>query len=172
MSTPIITSTGDAFVPRRRRLPDERKAVTHKFQIGLCEGYITVGLYEDGQPGEIFITLSKDVAQNAGLVDSFATAISLGLQYGVPLKVLVNKFAHARYEPSGPTQNPNIPHAKSVVDYIFRWLALKFLTPEERQSVGLYQEPGQPAQTMPTYNAIQGMPNNQSFLSRIESQGS
>lgn len=171
MSTPIITSTGEAFVPRRRRLPDERKAITHKFQIGPCEGYITVGLYEDGQPGEIFITLSKDGAQNAGLVDSFATAISLGLQYGVPLKVLVNKFAHARYEPSGPTQNPNIPNAKSVVDYIFRWLALKFLTPEERQSVGLYQEPGQSTPSLPGYNPMQGIANNQSFLSRIEPQG-
>jgi ribonucleoside-diphosphate reductase alpha chain len=171
MTTPIITSTGEAFVPRRRRLADERKAITHKFQIGPCEGYITVGLYEDGQPGEIFITLSKDGAQNGGLVDSFATAISLGLQYGVPLKVLVNKFVHARYEPSGATQNPNIPNAKSVVDYIFRWLALKFLTPEERQSVGLYQEPGQAAPTPSPYNSMPGMMNNQSFLSRTEPQG-
>lgn len=74
----------------------------------------------------------------SGLVDSFATAISIGLQYGVPLKVLVNKFAHAKYEPSGPTQNPNIPSAKSLVDYIFRWMALKFLTPEERQAIGIH----------------------------------
>ncbi len=172
MTTPITTSTGEAFVPRRRRLPDERKAITHKFQIGAsCEGYLTVGLYEDGQPGEIFITLSKEGSSQAGLVDSFATAISLGLQYGVPLKVLVNKFVHARYEPSGPTQNPNIPVAKSVVDYIFRWLALKFLSPEDRQSVGLYQEPGQQPANAPMYGGMQGMNNNQSFLSRIEPQG-
>lgn len=170
MTTPIITSTGETFVPRRRRLADERKAITHKFQIGPCEGYVTVGLYEDGQPGEVFITLSKDGTQNGGLVDSFATAISLGLQYGVPLKVLVNKFVHAHYEPSGPTQNPNIPNAKSVVDYIFRWLALKFLTPEERQSVGIYQEQNQPTSTIPPYGTITGI-NNQSFLSRIDTQG-
>jgi len=136
------TASGD-FIPRRRRLADERKAITHKFQIGnKTEGYITVGLYEDGQPGEIFITLSKESTSLAGLIDSFATAISISLQYGVPLKVLVNKFAHAKYEPSGPTQNPNIPQAKSVVDYIFRWLALKFLTPEERHAIGIHQEEG------------------------------
>ena len=127
-------------MPRRRRLADERKAITHKFHIGPCEGYLTVGLYEDGQPGEIFITLTKEGSAIAGLVDSFATAISIGLQYGVPLKVLCNKYVQARYEPSGPTQNPNIPQAKSIVDYIFRWLALKFLTPEDRQSIGMYQE--------------------------------
>lgn len=130
---------GDTFVPRRRRLSDERKAITHKFQVGnTCEGYITVGLYEDGQPGEIFVVLSKEGAEISGLVDSFATAISIGLQYGVPLKVLVNKYVHAKYEPSGPTQNPNIPYANSIVDYIFRWLALKFLTSEERHAIGLH----------------------------------
>ncbi|MCA9389595.1 MAG: hypothetical protein KC585_03245, partial [Candidatus Magasanikbacteria bacterium] len=133
-------STGEAFVPRRRRLQDERKAITHKFQVGSCEGYVTVGLYEDGQPGEIFIRLAKERGAIAGMVDSLATAISIGLQYGVPLKVLVNKFAHAKYEPSGPTQNPNIPHAESIVDYIFRWLALRFLTPEERQTIGVVGE--------------------------------
>ncbi len=133
-------STNEAFIPRRRRLSDERKALIHKFHIGSTEGYLTVGLYEDGQPGEIFITMSKEGTAISGLVDSFATAISISLQYGVPLKVLVNKFAHAKYEPSGTTQNPNIPQAKSIVDYIFRWLALKFLTPEERQTVGIYHE--------------------------------
>ncbi len=170
MTTPIITSTGEAFVPRRRRLPDERKAITHKFQVGTAEGYLTVGLYEDGQPGEIFITLSKEGGAQGGMVDSFATAISMGLQYGVPLKVLINKFVHARYEPSGATQNPNIPHAKSIVDYIFRWLALKFLAPEERQSVGLFQEPGQPMPpTMPGFQAMPGgMMSNQSFLPPVD----
>lgn len=131
---------GESFAPRRRRLSDERKAIIHKFQIGVTEGYLTVGLYEDGQPGEIFITMSKESASISGLVDSFATAISIALQYGVPLKVLVNKFAHAKYEPSGITQNPNIPQAKSIVDYVFRWLALKFLSPEDRQAVGIHQE--------------------------------
>lgn len=133
------SSGGNTFVPRRRRLSDERKAITHKFQVGsTCEGYITVGLYEDGQPGEIFVVLSKEGAEISGLVDSFATAISIGLQYGVPLKVLVNKYVHAKYEPSGATPNPNIPYAKSIVDYIFRWLALKFLTPEERHAIGIH----------------------------------
>ena len=129
---------GDAFVPRRRRLSDERKAITHKFHVGTtCEGYITVGLYEDGQPGEIFVVLSKEGAEISGLVDSFATAISIGLQYGVPLKVLVNKYVHAKYEPAGATQNPNIPHAKSIVDYIFRWLAIKFLSRQSQLAVGV-----------------------------------
>ncbi len=163
--TPI---SGDAFVPRRRRLADERKAITHKFQIGPCEGYLTVGLYEDGQPGEIFITLTKEGSAIAGLVDSFATAISIGLQYGVPLKVLCNKFIHARYEPSGATQNPNIPQAKSIVDYIFRWLALKFLTPEERQSIGMYQEVKESAPSVPAA-AYEPAP---SFLSRLDTPAS
>ncbi len=164
--TPI---SGDAFVPRRRRLADERKAITHKFQIGPCEGYLTVGLYEDGQPGEIFITLTKEGSAIAGLVDSFATAISIGLQYGVPLKVLCNKFIHARYEPSGATQNPNIPQAKSIVDYIFRWLALKFLTPEERQSIGMYQESKDvPPQAAPSG----GYEPTPSFLSRLDTPAS
>lgn len=125
--------------PRRHRLNEERKAITHKFQIGNHEGYLTVGLYDDTrQPGEIFIRMSKEGSIMSGLVDAFATAISIGLQYGVPLKVYANKFANMRFEPSGATQNPNIPSAKSIVDYIFRWLSLKFLTPEERQSLNIY----------------------------------
>lgn len=125
--------------PRRHRLNEERKAVTHKFQVGSHEGYLTVGLYDDTrQPGEIFLRMSKEGSVMSGLVDAFATSISIGLQYGVPLKVFVNKFANMRFEPSGQTQNPNIPTAKSIVDYVFRWLAQKFLTPEERQSVGIH----------------------------------
>lgn len=116
--------------PRRRRLPEERQAITHKFSINGHEGYITVGMYEDRTPGEIFIVMSKEGSVVSGLMDSFATAISLALQYGVPLKVLVDKFTHTRFEPSGFTNNKQIPIAKSVMDYIFRWLALKFL-PEE-----------------------------------------
>jgi ribonucleoside-diphosphate reductase alpha chain len=111
----------------RRKLPDERDAVTHKFSVGAHEGYLTVGLYENGQPGEIFITMAKEGSTVSGLMDSFATAVSLALQYGVPLKVLCDKFSHTRFEPSGWTQHPEIRYAKSVMDYIFRWLAWKFL---------------------------------------------
>src|SRR5271165_6129738 len=111
----------------RRRLPDERRSLTHHFSVGGQEGYITVGLYEDGVPGEMFIRMSKEGSIVSGLMDSFATAVSLALQYGVPLKVLCDKFSHTRFEPSGWTPNPEIRYAKSVMDYIFRWLALKFL---------------------------------------------
>jgi ribonucleoside-diphosphate reductase alpha chain len=113
--------------PYRRKLADERRAITHKFSIGAHEGYLTVGLYEDGLPGEIFIIMAKEGSTVSGLMDSFATAISLALQYGVPLKVLCDKFSHSRFEPSGWTPNPDIRMAKSVMDYIFRWLAIKFL---------------------------------------------
>jgi ribonucleoside-diphosphate reductase alpha chain len=114
----------------RKRLPDERKAITHKFSIGGHEGYITVGLYEDGKPGEIFITMAKEGSVVSGLVDSVATLTSIALQYGVPLPVLCNKFAHTRFEPSGFTNNPQIPIAKSIMDYIFRWLQHRFLFTE------------------------------------------
>jgi ribonucleoside-diphosphate reductase alpha chain len=116
----------------RRRLPDERRAVTHKFSIAGHEGYLTVGMYDDGSPGELFCVMSKEGSVVSGLMDAFATSISLALQHGVPLKLLVDKFAHMRFEPSGFTGNPNIPIAKSVTDYIFRWMALKFLPAEER----------------------------------------
>ncbi len=117
---------------QRRRLPAERAAMTHKFSIGGHEGYLTVGLFEDGTPGELFCTMSKEGSTISGLMDVFATAISLSLQYGVPLKVLSDKFCHTRFEPSGFTGNPEIPIAKSVTDYIFRWLASKFLKDEEK----------------------------------------
>ncbi len=123
--------------PVRHRLPDERRSITHKFDIEGHEGYITVGMYEDGSPGEIFLVMAKEGSVVSGLMDSFATAISLSLQYGVPLQVLVNKFSHARFEPSGFTKNPQIRYAKSVVDYIFRWLASKFLSEEEQKAIGL-----------------------------------
>ena len=122
---------------RRRRLPDERRAITHKFAVGNHEGYITAGLYDDGTPGELFITMSKEGSVISGLMDSFATSISIGLQYGVPLEVLVNKFVHMRFEPSGYTNNPQIRIAKSITDYIFRWLALKFLPRESQLAVGI-----------------------------------
>jgi ribonucleoside-diphosphate reductase alpha chain len=111
----------------RRRLPDERKAITHKFSIAGHEGYLTVGLYEDGNPGEIFVTMAKEGSVVSGLVDSIATLTSISLQYGVPLEVLCNKFVHTRFEPSGFTNNPQIPIAKSIMDYMFRWLQLRFL---------------------------------------------
>ena len=112
--------------PQRVRLPDERRAITHKFAIGGHEGYITVGLYPNGKPGEMFISMAKEGSVVSGLMDSFATSVSIMLQYGVPLKVLINKFSHARFEPSGFTSNPEIPIAKSVMDYIFRWMDLTF----------------------------------------------
>ena len=123
--------------PFRRRLPDERRSITHKFDIAGHEGYITVGMYEEKQPGEIFIRMSKEGSTISGLMDSFATAISMALQYGVPLKVLVDKFSHMRFEPSGFTKNPDIPMAKSIMDYIFRWLATKFLDRQMQKEVGI-----------------------------------
>jgi ribonucleoside-diphosphate reductase alpha chain len=116
--------------PARRHLQDERQSITHKFSIAGHEGYVTVGMFEDGTPGELFITMSKEGSTISGLMDSLATSISIALQYGVPLKVMVDKFSHARYEPSGFTNNPDIPIAKSVSDYIFRWLGKKFIKEE------------------------------------------
>ncbi|MFN3650721.1 MAG: vitamin B12-dependent ribonucleotide reductase [Armatimonadota bacterium] len=118
--------------PYRRRLPDERNSVTHKFSIAGHEGYLHVGLYEDGMPGEIFVTMSKEGSVISGLMDAFATSVSLALQYGVPLEVLVRKFSHMRFEPSGWTNNRDIPFAKSIMDYIFRWLGGRFLDREEQ----------------------------------------
>jgi len=123
--------------PVRRRLPDTRRSLTHKFSIEGHEGYITVGLYEDGSPGEIFITMAKEGSTLSGTMDAFATAISLALQYGVPLRDLVYKFSHMRFEPSGRTENPEIPVAQSIVDYIFRWLASQFLSDEEKEELGV-----------------------------------
>jgi ribonucleoside-diphosphate reductase alpha chain len=133
----LAEAQAEALKPHRRRLPAERQAVTHKFEIAGHEGYITVGLYPDGQPGEIFLKMAKEGSTVSGLMDSFATAISLALQYGVPLRDLVNKFAHVRFEPSGFTGNPEIPIAKSIVDYIFRWLGSRFLPPDDRAMLGL-----------------------------------
>ena len=142
----------------RRKLPDERRAITHKFDIQGHEGYITVGIYENGQPGEIFLVMSKEGSTISGLMDAFATSISLALQYGVPLEVLVKKFAHTRFEPSGFTKNPEIPIAKSITDYIFRWLASKFLTGSEQDEVGIIRrEPVielEPSSSTPSTPAI------------------
>ncbi|MFA4845917.1 MAG: vitamin B12-dependent ribonucleotide reductase [Patescibacteria group bacterium] len=134
---------------RRRRLPDERRAITHKFAVGNHEGYITVGLYDDGTPGELFMTMSKEGSVISGLMDSFATSVSIGLQYGVPLEVLVNKFVHMRFEPSGYTNNPQIRIAKSIIDYMFRWLALKFLPRESQLAVGINVGEGEIGDVLP-----------------------
>ena len=115
----------------RRRLPDERHSLTHHFSVGGQEGYVTVGLYEDGLPGELFIRIAKEGSTVSGLMDSFATAVSLALQYGVPLRVLCDKFSHTRFEPSGWSGNPKIGYAKSLTDYLFRWLELRFLKGEQ-----------------------------------------
>ncbi len=121
--------------PLRRRLPDERKAIVHHFSVGGHEGYLMVGLYEDGQPGEIFIRMAKEGSTIAGLMDSLGIAVSLALQYHVPLSVLCQKFSHTRFEPSGWTGVKEIGYAKSIMDYIGRYLALKFL-PHEASSSG------------------------------------
>ena len=123
--------------PVRRKLPDERQALTHKFDIAGHEGYITVGLFEDGSPGEIFLVMAKEGSTISGFADAFAQAVSYALQYGVPLQVLVDKFSHVRFEPSGLTKNPDIRLAKSIVDYIFRWLATKFLSPKAQYQAGV-----------------------------------
>lgn len=136
VSIPTVTVQDDRKL-RRRRLSDERRSITHKFAVGNHEGYITVGLYDDGTPGELFVTMSKEGSVISGLMDAFATSISIGLQYGVPLEVLVNKFVHMRFEPSGYTNNPHIRIAKSIIDYIFRWMALKFLPRESQVSLGI-----------------------------------
>jgi ribonucleoside-diphosphate reductase alpha chain len=139
----VAPAASHAIVPMaerravRRKLPDERRAITHKFSINDHEGYLTVGLYEDGQPGEIFLVMAKEGSTISGLMDSLATSISIALQYGVPLQTLVDKFSHTRFEPSGFTKNQEIPIAKSITDYIFRWLASKFLSREGKVAAGV-----------------------------------
>jgi len=123
--------------PARRKLPDERQAITHKFDIAGHEGYITVGLFADGMPGEIFLVMAKEGSTISGFADAFAQAISYALQYGVPLQALVDKFSHVRFEPSGMTKNTDVRFAKSIVDYIFRWMASKFLSAEAQFNAGV-----------------------------------
>jgi ribonucleoside-diphosphate reductase alpha chain len=133
----LTAAMAEAKKPHRRRLPAERAAVTHKFEIAGHEGYITVGLYPDGQPGEIFLKMAKEGSTVSGLMDTLATMMSVALQYGVPLRDLVNKFSHVRFEPAGFTGNAEIPIAKSIVDYIFRWLGARFLPKDERDALGI-----------------------------------
>jgi ribonucleoside-diphosphate reductase alpha chain len=129
----------------RHKLPDERKSITHKFDIAGHEGYLTVGLYEDGQPGELFVTMAKEGSTISGLMDAFATQTSYALQFGVPLKFMVDKFTHMRFEPAGFTKNQEIPIAKSIVDYIFRWMASHFLPLADAEEAGVIMREEPPA---------------------------
>jgi ribonucleoside-diphosphate reductase alpha chain len=147
--------------PLRRKLPSERQALTHRFEVGGHEGYITVGLYEDGTPGEIFVKMAKEGSTVSGLTDSFAIAVSFALQYGVPLDFLVNKFAHMRFEPQGFTRNPEIPIAKSIVDYIFRWLGSRFLSAEKQTEIGIIRRDAEETEPTP---AVEGPANSAQVL--------
>lgn len=141
----------------RRRLPDERRAITHHFSIAGHEGYLTVGVYEDGSPGEIFVRMAKQGSTISGLMDSFATVVSLALQHGVPLDVLCAKFSHTRFEPSGWSGNPNIGYATSLMDYLFRWMDLKFLKNEQGElfrSLPVSMAAAQPASEKGTVEAL------------------
>jgi ribonucleoside-diphosphate reductase alpha chain len=137
----IATVSGVAAPPvpltQRRRLPEDRVEVGRKFRVGDYEGYIHVGLYEDGTPGDIFVDIAKEGTTLAGLMNSFMISVSLGLQYGVPLEVYVSKFAHMRFEPSGQTNDADIRIAKSIVDYVFRWMGKKFLTADQQEEIGI-----------------------------------
>ncbi len=166
--------------PMRRRLPDTRPSLTHKFNVAGHEGYLSVGLYEDGRPGELFITMSKEGSTIGGLMDSLGTAVSVALQYGVPVESLVNKFSHQRFEPAGMTENADIPFAKSLVDYIFRWLGMQFIpgyreahapkrepeqatplhAPEGRISADWAKEPEKPRLTVDSPRSVQAFAEN------------
>ncbi len=144
---PAAPAAPVAAHPIRRKLPEERQAITHKFDIQGHEGYITVGLYEDGMPGELFLVMAKEGSTISGFADAFAQAISYALQYGVPLNVLADKFSHMRFEPSGMTKNPQVRFAKSIVDYVFRWLATKFLSADAQYRMGVNVAEASPAPT-------------------------
>src|SRR5580765_7828815 len=132
-----VGATGVVPHPQRRRLPDDRTEVGRKFKVGDYEGYIHVGLFEDGTPGDIFVDIAKEGTTLAGLMNSFMISVSLGLQYGVPLEVYVSKFSHMRFEPSGPTNDADIRVAKSIVDYVFRWMGKRFLSLEQQEELGI-----------------------------------
>jgi ribonucleoside-diphosphate reductase alpha chain len=177
-AVPVAAPAPQVIVERvaRRRLPDEREAITHKFSVGGHEGYLTVGKYEDGQPGELFITMSKEGSTVSGLMDSFACSISLALQYGVPLQVLCDKFSHMRFEPSGFTGNPELPIAKSISDYIFRWLALKFMPRQEALDLGVEPQLDEGKTDdlklkhapLPTPPPVQSQAQRQAFLNQAD----
>ncbi|TML27064.1 MAG: vitamin B12-dependent ribonucleotide reductase [Actinobacteria bacterium] len=133
----LVSALPPAPLTQRRRLPDDRDEVGRKFRVGDYEGYIHVGLYEDGTPGDIFVDIAKEGTTLAGLMNSFMISVSLGLQYGVPLEVYVSKFAHMRFEPSGNTNDPDIRIAKSIVDYVFRWMGKRFLSVDQQEEIGI-----------------------------------
>jgi ribonucleoside-diphosphate reductase alpha chain len=137
--TAVAVAPAVAATPVRRRLPVDRQALCHKFDVAGHEGYIHVGFYEDGTPGEIFIKMAKEGSTISGLMDTIGVLTSMALQFGVPLEVLVSKFSHVRFEPSGFTKNPEIPMAKSLIDYIFRFLGSRFLSGEARAAIGLVE---------------------------------
>jgi ribonucleoside-diphosphate reductase alpha chain len=152
---PLLAAIAPVATPRRRRLPDDRVEVGRKFRVGEYEGYIHVGLFEDGTPGDIFVDIAKEGTTLAGLMNSFMISVSLGLQYGVPLEVYVSKFSHMRFEPSGMTNDPDIRAAKSIVDYIFRWMGKKFLTADQQQEAGILT-PEVKARLAQSYAALEG----------------
>jgi ribonucleoside-diphosphate reductase alpha chain len=164
-----LESLGVGPIAVRRKLPDERESITHKFSIGGHEGYITVGKYEDGSPGEIFITMAKEGSTISGLMDSFATMTSLALQHGVPLQLLVDKFTHLRFEPSGFTKNSEIPMAKSIMDYIFKWLAIKFLSRDSQEHAGviLRDNSASAVPPAPASNVTTPSASDMSFLDKV-----
>src|SRR5690242_19783847 len=151
----LVSALPPAPLTQRRRLPDDRTEVGRKFRVGEYEGYIHVGLFDDGTPGDIFVDIAKEGTTLAGLMNSFMISVSLGLQYGVPLEVYVSKFAHMRFEPSGPTNDPDIRIAKSIVDYIFRWMGKKFLTTDQQEEIGILS-PEVRARLAQAYNALEG----------------
>ena len=132
-----LAPAGLVAAPRRRRLPDDRTEVGRKFRVGEYEGYIHVGVFDDGQPGDIFVDIAKDGTTLQGLMNSLCIAVSMGLQYGVPAEVYVSKLSHLRFEPSGPTNDADIRAAKSIPDYIFRWLGKKFLDVDQQEEAGI-----------------------------------
>src|SRR5213076_1324108 len=136
-SSDTTSATPPVLVHERKRLPLDRTEVGRKFSVGDHEGYIHVGLYDDGSPGDIFVDIAKDGTTMAGLMNSLMIAVSMGLQYGVPPEVYVSKLSHLRFEPSGPTNDPNIRAAKSLVDYIFRWFGKRFLTADQQEEAGI-----------------------------------
>jgi ribonucleoside-diphosphate reductase alpha chain len=146
----VASSDSELVRAVRRRLPDERRAITHHFSIAGQEGYVTVGVYEDGLPGEIFVRMAKEGSTVSGLMDAFATVVSLALQHGVPLAVLCGKLSHMRFEPSGWSGNPKIGYAKSLMDYIARWLELKFLNNEQGELFVPLPVPGDASSTVAT----------------------
>jgi ribonucleoside-diphosphate reductase alpha chain len=146
-------ASGEPATPVRRRLPDDRAALTHKFSVGGQEGYITVGLYDDGSPGEVFVKMSKQGSTVSGLMDSVAIAWSMALQHGVPIESLISKYIDHRFEPSGFTGNPRIPMARSVVDYLARWMASKFLSEEDQRIAGVLPGVAPQAEAAPADDA-------------------